>query len=66
MKPKDVRDSVLVEYTEKYNKKDPKFRVGDNVRVSKYKNIFAKGYTPNWSEDVFVVSKIQNTGPWTY
>ena len=37
-----------------------------NVRISKYKNIFAKGYTPDWSEQVFVVSKNKNTVPWTY
>ena len=48
------------------NKKDSKSKVGDNVRMSKYKNIFAKGYTPNWSEEVFVISKIKNTVPWTY
>ena len=48
------------------NKKDPKFIVGDHVRISKYKNIFAKGYTPNWSEEVFVTNKIKNTIPWTY
>ena len=48
------------------NKKDPKFKVGDNVRISKYKNIFAKGYTPNWSEEVFVISEIKNTVPQTY
>ena len=48
------------------NKKNPKFKVGDNVRISKYKNIFAKGYTPNWSEEVFVINKIKNTVPWTY
>ena len=47
------------------NDKDPKFKVGDHARISIYKNIFAKGYTPNWSE-VFVVSKIKNTVPWTY
>ena len=40
--------------------------VGDHVRISKYKNIFAKGYTKNWSEEVFIVSKIKNTAPWTY
>ena len=40
-------------------KKDPKFKIGDHVRISKYKNIFAKGYTPNWSEEVFVISKIK-------
>ena len=50
---------------EDFNKKDPKFKVSDHVRISKYKNIFAKGYTPNWSE-VFVISKIENTVPWTY
>ena len=47
-------------------KKNPKFKVGDNVRISKYKNIFAKGYTPNWSEEVFIINKIKNTVPWTY
>ena len=39
---------------------------GDHVRISKYKNIFAKGYIPNWSEDIFVIKKVQNTVPWTY
>ena len=53
-------------YNEDSNEKDPKFKVGDHVRISKYKNIFAKGYTQNWSEEVFVVSKIQDTVPWTY
>ena len=47
-------------------KKHPEFKVGDHVRISKYKNIFAKGYTPNWSEEVFVINKIKNTVPWTY
>ena len=45
---------------------DPKFKVGDHVRISKYKNIFARGYTPNWSEEIFVIKKIKNTVPWTY
>ena len=66
MKPKDVTDIKNVEYSEETNKKSPKIKVGDNVRILKYKNIFAKGYTPNWSEEVFVVNKIQNTVPWTY
>ena len=57
VKPKDVTDSVFVKYNEEFNKKDPKFKVGDYVRISKYKNIFAKDYTPNWSEEVFVVKK---------
>ena len=47
-------------------KKDPKFTVGDHVRISKYKNIFANGYTPNLSEEVFVVCKMKNTVPSTY
>ena len=46
--------------------KKTKFKVGDNVTISKCKNIFAKGYTPNWSEEDFVISKIKNTVPWTY
>ena len=47
-------------------KKDLKFKVGNHVGISKYKKIFAWGYTSNWSEEVFVVSKIKNTVPWTY
>ena len=57
MKPKDVTDSVLVEYVEESNKKDPKFKISDHVRISKFKNVFAKGYTPNRSEEIFVVKK---------
>ena len=45
------------------NKKNLKFKVGENVRISKYKNIFAKGYTPNWSEEIFVINEIKNTVP---
>ena len=66
MKPIDVTFDSYDEYNEDSNKKYPKFKVGNHVRISKYKNIFAKGYTPNWSEDVFVVSKVKNTLPWTY
>ena len=66
MKPIDVADDSYAEYNEYFNKKDPKFKVGDHVRISKYKNIFAKGYTPNWSEEVFVINKIKNTVPCTY
>ena len=66
MKPINVTDDSFVEYNEQSNKKDPKFKVGDHVRISKYKNIFAKGYSPNWSEEDFVVNKIKNTVPWTY
>ena len=66
MKPKDVTDIKYVEYSEETNKKSRKFKVDDNVRISKYKTIFAKSHTPNWSEEVFVVNKVQNTVPWTY
>ena len=61
MKPIDITDDSYAEYNEDFNKKDPKFKVDDHVRISKYKNIFAKGYAPNWSEEVFVVSKIKDT-----
>ena len=43
-----------------------KIQVGDHVRISKYKNIFAKGYTPNWSDEIFVIKKAKNTVPWAY
>ena len=59
MKPVDVADDSYAEYNEDFNKRDPKFKVGDHVEVSKYKNIFVKRYTPNWSEEVFVVSGIK-------
>ena len=57
MKPIDVGDDSFAEYNEESNEKDPKFKAGDHVRISKYKNIFAKGYTPNWSEEIFDVKK---------
>ena len=66
MKPVDVKDNTYIDFEKEVNDKDPKFKVGDHVRISKYKNIFAKGYTPNWSEEVFVVKKVKNTVPWTY
>ena len=66
MKPVDVKDKTYIDFKKEVNDKDPKFKVGDHVRISKYKNIFAKGYTPNWSKEVFVVSKIKNTVPWAY
>ena len=66
MKPIDVTDDYFAEYNEDSNKKVPKFKIGDHVRISKYKNIFDKGYAPNWSEEIFIVSNIKNTVPWTY
>ena len=66
IKPIDVTSDSYAEYNEDFNKKYPKFKVGNHVRILKYKNIFSKGYTPNWSEEVFVVSKIKNTVQWTH
>ena len=66
MKLIDVREDSFAKYNEESNEKDPKFKIGDHVRISKYKNIFSKGHTPNWSGKIFVVKKIKNTAPWTY
>ena len=71
MKPDDVKDNTYIDSMELHsskdvNDKDPKFKVRDHVRISKYKNIFAKGYPPNWSEEVFVIKEVKNTVPWTY
>ena len=66
MKPVNVKGNTYIDFKKEINDKNPKCKVGDYVRISKYKNIFAKGYMPNWSEDIFVVSKIKNTVPWTF
>ena len=66
MKSVDAKDNTYIDFDKEVHDKDPKFKVGDNVRISKYKYIFAKGYTPNWFEEVFVISKIKDTVPWTY
>ena len=66
MKPIDVKSNSYVECNVNPNAKDPKLKIGDHVRISKYKNVFAKGYVPNWSEEVFVINKIKNTVPRTY
>ena len=63
MKPVDFKDDSFAEYNEESNEKDSKFKVGDHVWISKYKNIFGKGYTPKWSEEVFVIKKIKNAVP---
>ena len=60
MKPIDVTSDSFAEYNEDSNEKDPKFKVGDLLRISKYKNILARGYIQNWSEEVFVINKIEN------
>ena len=60
MKPVDVKDNTYINIVNEVNDKDPKFKVSDHVRISKYQNIFAKGYTPNWSEEIFVIKEIKN------
>ena len=75
MKPIDIGDTTKLSYLEhnnkrayidEHNEKDSRFKVGDRVRISKFKNIFAKGYTPNWSKEIFIVNKINDTVPYTY
>ena len=66
MKPIDVEDETHIDSIEEVNGKDPTFKIGDHLRIPKYKNIFAREYTPNWSEEGFVIKKVQNTVPWTY
>ena len=63
MKPVNLTSNSYAQYIEHSNEKDPKFKVGDHARISKYKNIFVKGYTPNWSEEIFNIKKFQNTVP---
>ena len=65
MKPIEVTSDSYAEHNEDSDKNEPKFKVGDRVRILKYKIIFTKGYTQNWSEEVFVVRKIINTVQWT-
>ena len=66
MKPADVKDNTYIDFEKEVIDKDPKFKVGDYVRIFKYKNIFAKGYTPNWSTEVLIINRIKNTVPWIY
>ena len=66
MEPIDVKDNTYINADKKINNKNPKFKVGDHVRISKYKKISAKGYMPNWREEVFVIKQVKNTVPWTY
>ena len=66
MKPFDVKDNTYFNFKKEVNDKNPEFKVGDHVRISKYKNILVKGQRQNWFEEVFVISKIKYTVPWTY
>ena len=63
MKPIEVKDNTYIDSIKVVNDKDPKFKVGDHVKISKCKNILAKGYTPNWSQEVFVIKEVKNNVP---
>ena len=62
----DVKPSTYIDSSKKTNDKNPKFKIGDIVRISIYKNIFAKDYVTNWSEEVSVIKKVKSTVLWTY
>ena len=66
MKPKDVGNNNKRVYIDEHNEKSARYNVGDRVRIYKFKNIFAKGYTPNWSREIFIINKIKDTVPYTY
>ena len=66
IKPVDVKSNTYIESSKEINNKNSKFVIGDIVRISRYKNIFGKCYTPNWSKEVFVIKKANNSVPWTY
>ena len=67
MKPIDVKNNTYINIGKEVNDKDPKFlKINDHLRISKNKNIFAKGYTPNCSEEIFVIKQIKSTVPWIY
>ena len=66
MKPDVVKLSTYINSSQEINHEDPKFRIGNIVRISKYKNIFVKGYVPNWSGEVFVMIKVKSIIPWAY
>ena len=66
MKPVDVKDNSYIDSDKDVNEKDPKFQVGDHLRISKYKSIFAKGFTPNCSEEVSAIKEVKNRVAWRY
>ena len=66
MKPVNVKSNTYIDSSKEINNKNPKFNIGDTVRISKDKNVFAKGYTPNWSKEVFMIKNVKNTVLWTY
>ena len=66
MKHVDAKSNKYIDSDKEINKKDPEFKICDIVRISKYKNIFTKGYTPNWSDEAFLIKIVKNTVLWTY
>ena len=66
MRPVDVKTSLYINSSKEINEKDPESKVDDISRKSKYKNIFVKGFVPNWFEEVFVIKNLKHTVPWTY
>ena len=66
MKPVDGKSSIYIDFNKENKKEEPKFKVGDHARISKYQNIFANLYVPNWSEDAFVIKKVKIAVSWTY
>ena len=66
MKSLDVKSRKYIDFDKKNNKEDPKLKVGDHIRISRYNNIFAKVNVANLSEEVFVITKVKITVPWTY
>ena len=66
MRPVDVNSNTYIDSSKNIDNKDLKYKVGDIVRISKIKNIFAKGYTLNWSEEVFMIENLKTTVPWRY
>ena len=66
IKPVDKNPSMYFDFNKENNKEGPKFKVGDNIRISKYENIFAKVYIPNWTGEVFLMKNIKSIVPWTY
>ena len=66
MKHVDAKSNKYIDSGKEINEKDPEFKICDIVRISKYKNIFTKGYTPNWSDEAFLIKIVKNTVLWTY
>ena len=66
MKPIDIKDNTYINFGKEVNDSNPKFKAGDDVIISKYKNVVAKDYTPNWSEEIFVMKEIKSKVFWTY